>query len=108
MKRLIMAAALILVTSNLSVWAQTPTPDANKAGRDNSMQMPMADCAGGNAAMQAVQGCPMAKGEKSEQGGMPMHQMKHGDMMHGAQHPGGHSGTNCCTLSEADKAKLNK
>lgn len=108
MKRLMTAAALILATSSLSIWAQSPAPDANKAAGDNSGQMPMADCAGSSAIMQAVQGCPMAKGEKSEQGTTPMHHMKHGEMMHGAQHPGGQGGTNCCTLSDADKAKLTK
>ncbi len=104
MKRLMIATVLLLATTSLSAWAETPAADANKPEAANPVQtMPMANCSGGGAMAQAPQGCPMAPGEKTDQGTMPMHRMMHGGMMHGEQHPDGQGGMGCCELSKADK-----
>lgn len=103
MKRLMIAAALMLATSSLSVWAQSPATDTDKPQAAPAQTMPMANCpASGSTMIQKLQGCPMADGEKSPDGALPMHRMMHGEMMHGAQHPGGHE---CCKLSDAEKPK---
>lgn len=101
MKRLMIATALLLATTSMSVWAQAPTADANKTPQ----AMPMTNCPGNSGAMaEAQKGCPMAPGDaKSDQGAMPMHRMMHGDMMQGHMHPAGQGTTNCCELSKADK-----
>ena len=110
MKRLMIATALLLATTGMSVWAQAPAADANKAPQAAapSQAMPMANCPGNSGARaEGQQGCPMATGDvKSEQGGMSVQEMMHG-MMHGqTRHAGSHSDHgNCCELSKADKPK---
>ena len=110
MKRLMMAATLLLATASMSVWAQAPAADVNKTPQAAapSQAMPMANCPGNNGAKaKGQQDCPMAPGDvKSEQGGMSVQEMMHG-MMHGQmRHAGSHSDHgNCCELSKADKPK---
>ncbi len=110
MKRLMIATALLLATTSMSVWAQAPAADENKPPKaaTPSQAMPMTNCPGnGGARAEGQPGCPMAPGDvKSEQGGMSVQEMMHG-MMHGQmQHAGGHSDHgNCCELSKADKPK---
>lgn len=115
MKRLMIATALLLATTGMSVWAQAPVA----GGQNNPPQtaapaqpatMPMANC-GGNSSATTVEGqksnCPMASDNvKSSEGTMTTHQMMH-DMMHGQMlHAGSHSDHgNCCELSKADKPK---
>jgi hypothetical protein len=104
------ATALLLATTGMSVWAQAPVADANKAPQAAapSQAMPMANCPGNSGARaEGQQGCPMAPGDvKSGEGTMTTHQMMH-DMMHGQmRHAGSHSDHgNCCELSKADKPK---
>ena len=115
MKRLMIASALLLTTTGMSVWAQAPAasdqnnpPQATAPAQPTTM--PMADCsANSGAAMAEGQktNCPMAPDNmKSGEGTMTTHQMMH-DMMHGqVRHAGSHSDHgNCCELSKADKPK---
>lgn len=112
MKRLMIATALLLATTGMSVWAQAPAVgDQNnppQATAPAQPAMPMANCPGnGNAKAEGQQGCPMAPGDvKSEQGGMSVQDMMHG-MMHGQmRNAGSHSDHgNCCELSKVDKPK---
>ena len=110
MKRLMIATALLLATTGMSVWAQASAADANKTPQAAapSQAMPMANCPGnGGARTEGQQDCPMAPVDvKSEQGGMTVQEMMHG-MMHGQmRHAGSHSDHgNCCELSKADKPK---
>ena len=111
MKRLTIAATLLLAAASMPVWAQAPAANDRQnapqtaAPAPTQPTMPMANCPGNSGAMaEAQKGCPMAPGEaKSDQGAMPMHQMMHGGMMQGQMHPGGQGAMNCCELSKADK-----
>ena len=93
MKRLIIAAVVLVTTTGMSVWAQAPAAaDADKVPQQAApaqRPMPMTNCPGASGAMgDAKNGCPMAPNDmKSEQGAMPMHQMMHG-MMQGGMHHG--------------------
>ena len=93
MKRLIIAAVVLVTTTGMSVWAQAPAAaDADKVPQQAApaqRPMPMTNCPGGSGAMgDAQKGCPMAPNDmKSEQGAMPLHQMMHG-MMQGSMHQG--------------------
>ncbi|MBI2716471.1 MAG: hypothetical protein HYX37_18790 [Rhizobiales bacterium] len=117
MKRLMIATALLLATTGMSVWAQAPVAgDQNNPpqtvapapAQQTPQAMPMTNCPGnGGARAEGQQGCPMAPGDvKSEQGGMSVQEMMH-DMMHGQmRHAGSHSDHgNCCELPKADKPK---
>ncbi len=104
MKRLMIAAVLMLATSSLSVWAQTPAADADKPQAAKPAQtMPMANCPHNDGTTaDAQKGCPIIQGQKSDQGAVPMHQMMHDGMMRGQQHPDGQGSMGCCELSKAD------
>lgn len=114
MKRLMIATALLLATTGMSVWAQAPVagdqnnPPQTATPAPAQPAMPMANCPGNSGARaEGQQGCPMLPGDvKSEQGGMSVQEMMHG-MMHGQmRHAGSHSDHgNCCELSKADKPK---
>lgn len=112
MKRLMIAATLLLAATSMPVWAQAPAandpqnaPQSTAPAPAQQAAMPMANCSGNSGAMADTQkGCPMAPGDtKSDQGAVPMHQMMHGGMMQGQMHPGGQGAMNCCELSKADK-----
>lgn len=116
MKRLMIATALLLATTGMSVWAQAPAAnDPQNAPQSAApaptqpapQAMPMTNCPGNSGSMaEAQKGCPMAPGDtKSNQGAMPMHQMMHGGMMQGQMHPGGQGAMNCCELSKTDKSQ---
>ena len=114
MKRLMIAAALLLATTSMPVWAQAPAAGDSKNAPQTTAPvpaqpaaMPMTNCPGSSGAMaEAQKGCPMAPGDvKSDQGAMPMHQMMHSGMMQGQMHPGDQGAINCCELSKADKPK---
>jgi hypothetical protein len=111
-KRLTIAAALLLAATSMPVWAQAPAAGDPKnvpqTAAPAQPAMPKTNCPGiGGASAEGHQGCPMLPGDvKSEQGGMSVEEMKHG-MMHGQmRHAGSHSDHgNCCELSKADKPK---
>lgn len=122
MKRLMIAATLLLAATSMSVWAQAPAADdphhpAQTAGPAPAQStppaaMPMINC-GGNSGATTAEGqkgnCPVALDNmKSGEGAMTTHQMMH-DMMHGQpqpvvnQHDHGHNGMKCCEMSKANK-----
>jgi hypothetical protein len=120
-KRLMIATALLLATTSMSVWAQAPAAGdqsnppqtaAPAPAQPAPQAMPMTNCPGNSGAMaEAQKGCPMAPDNmKSGEGAMPMHQMMHG-MMHGQMQSGGNQsdqgqgGMNCCEMSKADKSQ---
>ena len=121
MKRLTIAATLLLAAASMPVWAQAPTAnDPQNAPQTAApaptqpvpQAMPMTNCPGNSGAMaEAQKGCPMAPDNmKSGEGAMPMHQMMHG-MMHGQMQSGanqsdqGQGGMKCCEMSKADKSQ---
>ena len=93
MKRLIIAAAVLVTTTGMSVWAQAPAAaDADKVPQQAApaqRPMPMTNCPGASGAMgDAQKGCPMAPNDmKSEQDVTGMHQMMRG-MMQGSMRNG--------------------
>ena len=108
MKRLMIAATLLLAATSMSVWAQAPGQPTPPAA------MPMTNCGGNSGAAMAEgqkTGCPMAPDSmKSGEGAMPMHQMMHG-MMHGQPQAGANQpdqvqgGMKCCEMSKSDKSQ---
>ena len=124
MRRLMIAATLLLATANVSVWAQAqsandPHHPAQTAGPASAQSMPPAaitatNC-GGNAGATTAEGqnsnCPMGTDNmKSGEGTISTQQMMH-DMMHGRpqsvakQHDHGHNNMKCCEMSKADKPR---
>ena len=90
MKRLMIAATLLLAATSMPVWAQAPAANNSQNAPQTAAPvpaqpaaMPMANCSSNSGATaEAQKGCPMTPSDtKPNQGGMPMHQMTPGGMM---------------------------
>ena len=78
MKRLIIAAVVLVTTTGMSVWAQAPAAaDADKVPQQAApaqRPMPMTNCPGGSGAMgDAQKGCPMAPNDMKIRAGRNAH-----------------------------------